>query len=60
MNTATNFDSNTLLPFGLLNVSLTEAIGKVLRTFCAEEAVLIVNDMQPGFEAPEISSLSLP
>ncbi|MBK7747647.1 MAG: Isochorismatase family protein [Cyanobacteriota bacterium erpe_2018_sw_39hr_WHONDRS-SW48-000098_B_bin.30] len=51
MNTATNFDSNTLLPFGLLNVSLTEAIGKVLRTFCAEEAVLIVNDMQPGFEA---------
>lgn len=51
MNTVTNFDSNTLLPFGLLNVSLTEAIGKVLRPFCAEEAVLIVNDMQPGFEA---------
>lgn len=51
MNAITNTESITTAPFTLLNVSLPVAIGKALRQFCIDDAVLIINDMQPGFAA---------
>lgn len=55
MNTITNIDSNALVSLGFLNVGLQDANNSALKAFCFEQAVLIVNDMQPGFEAAKDS-----